>query len=259
MAVPLAALLLALSLAFLVAATRIRAETGNAWLFGPMMDPHRLVLTALQGRLSLRDLTIMAFLRSLSNFDMRCQSMPHQLDAFKIADSAQLRPRQVSTAIIIAIAFGIPVALWLALEVWYSQGALGRAEPWRTTMGRNIHQEIIAQLLRPERRAGQQLGAVGVGFVVTLLLTWVRAMWVSWPLHPIGYAMAGTNTMGSLWLPFFLAWLVKWFCLRAGGMRAYRRAMPFFLGLILGDFLCGASAKLLACFLPSIRIYPINW
>jgi hypothetical protein len=44
MAVPLAALLLALSLAFLVAATRIRAETGNAWLFGPMMDPHRLVL-----------------------------------------------------------------------------------------------------------------------------------------------------------------------------------------------------------------------
>ncbi len=81
MAVLLAAVVLFLSLAFLVAATRIRAETGNAWLFGPMMDSNRLVLTATRGNLPVRDLTIMAFLRSVSNFDMRCQSMPHQLDA----------------------------------------------------------------------------------------------------------------------------------------------------------------------------------
>jgi hypothetical protein len=92
-----------------------------------------------------------------------------------------------------------------------------------------------------------------------LALTLVRATWVSWPLHPIGYAMAGTPTMNSLWLPFLIAWAVKSAVLKGGGMRSYRRCMPFFLGLILGDFFCGASATLLACFLPHITIYPINW
>lgn len=258
MSVPLCALVLGLSLAFLLAATRIRAETGNAWLFGPLMDPNRLVLTALPG-LPLRDLTIMAYLRSVSSWDMRCQSMPHQLDAFKIAESAQLRPRQVSAAIIIAVAFAIPVALLLALRVWYSYGALGGAEPWRTKMGEVIFQEIIAQVLNPSRQAGAQLLAVAAGFVVTLVLTWVRAVYVAWPLHPIGYAMAGTNTMRTIWMPFFIAWLVKLLTLKIGGMRAYRQAIPFFLGLILGDFCCGAGATALACFLPDIKIYPINW
>ncbi len=259
MSITLAATVLALSLAFLLAATRIRAETGNAWLFGPMMDPHRLVMTACGSRLPLRDLTILAFLRSLSNFDMRCQSMPHQLDAFKMADSAQLRPRQVSAAIIIALLFAIPVSLMLGLKVWYWHGALGRAEPWRTQMGRTIFEEIIAQLLKPPRDASAQMGAVGAGFAVTLALTWLRATFVSCPLHPIGYAMAGTNTMGSLWMPFFIAWLVKTVALKAGGMRAYRRAIPFFLGLILGDFLCGAGATFIACFFADLRVYPINW
>ncbi len=259
MGVTLAAAVFLLSVAVLVAATRIRAETGNAWLFGPMMDPHRLILAATNNRLGLRDLSIMAFLRSLSNFDMRCQSMPHQLDAFKIADSAQLRPRQVSAAIIVAVAFAIPVALVLGLQVWYDQGALGRAEPWRTTMGRTIFEEIIAAVMTPPKSATPQLTAVGAGFTITLLLTWLRATWVSCPFHPIGYAMAGTNTMNSIWLPFCLAWLVKSVTLRAGGMKGYRRAMPFFLGLILGDFVCGASATLIACFVPQLRIYPINW
>ncbi|MBI5831462.1 MAG: hypothetical protein HZB16_04020 [Armatimonadetes bacterium] len=259
LAMPLAALIFALALAFLIAATRIRAETGNAWLYGPAFDPHKIVLTAFQGKLSLRDLTIMAFLRSLSNSDMRCQSMPHQLDAFKMADAANLRPRQVSAAIIIAIAFAIPVALFMALEVWYSQGALGRCEPWRTTMGRVIYEEVIAHFVNPSRRAHAQLSATGYGFALTLLLTWVRNTWVTWPLHPIGFAMAGTYTMDALWLPFLLAWLIKSATLRMGGMKAYRRAIPFFLGLIIGDFFCGASATLLACFNKSLTIYPINW
>ncbi|NUP98834.1 MAG: hypothetical protein HUU35_03145 [Armatimonadetes bacterium] len=259
MSLLLASIVLALSLAFLVAATRIRAETGNAWLYGPMMDPHRLVLTVTGRGLPLRDLSIMAFLRSITNFDMRCQSMPHQLDAFKIADSAGITPRQVAAAVMIAIAFAVPVALLLALGVWYDHGALGRAEPWRTNMGRTIFEEIIAQLLKPQQRAGAQLTFVGVGFVITLLLTWVRAVWVACPIHPIGFAIAGTNTMRSVWLPFLLAWLVKLVVLKSSGMKGYRRAMPFFLGLILGDFVCGSTATLAACFLPEIKVYPINW
>lgn len=259
MLVSLAAVVFALSLAVLVAATRIRAETGNAWLFGPTFDPHRLILTVTRGRLRLSDLTIMAYLRSLSNWDLRCQSMPHQLDAFKIAEAARLRARPLTLAILLAIAVGVPIAWSQALGVWYDQGALARAEPWRTTMGRTIFEEVMAQVMSPPRGGTAQLLATGAGFLVTLALVAARTLWVACPLHPVGYAMAGTQTMRSIWMPFFLAWLIKSLVLRIGGMRLYRRAIPFFLGLILGDFICGAGATLIACFAPTIKVYPINW
>jgi hypothetical protein len=34
--------------------------------------------------------------------------------------------------------------------------------------------------------------------------------------------------------------VVKWAVLKYGGIRAYRKAFPFFMGLILGDFVIGS-------------------
>ena len=39
-----------------------------------------------------------------------------------------------------------------------------------------------------------------------------------------------------MWCPFLIAWMAKLITLRYGGIRAYRAALPFFLGLILGDY-----------------------
>jgi hypothetical protein len=38
------------------------------------------------------------------------------------------------------------------------------------------------------------------------------------------------------WLSIFLAWAFKGVILRYGGVRVYRRLLPFFLGLALGEF-----------------------
>jgi len=38
-----------------------------------------------------------------------------------------------------------------------------------------------------------------------------------------------------------VAWLVKTLLLRYGGAQTYHRAVPFFVGLILGDFIVGNS------------------
>jgi len=70
-----------------------------------------------------------------------------------------------------------------------------------------------------------------------LLLTSLRLRFLWWPLHPIGYAMAGTAIMLNLWFSMFAAWVLKGLLVRYGGLKAYRRSLPFFLGLILGDFL----------------------
>ena len=88
-----------------------------------------------------------------------------------------------------------------------------------------------------------------------------RAEWLAYThgqADPVGYALANTPTMASTWMPFLIAWLCKALVLRYGGMRLYRRSLPFFLGLILGDFLNGGFWTLLGCF-TRINVYPINW
>ena len=61
-----------------------------------------------------------------------------------------------------------------------------------------------------------------------------RSYW--WPLHPLGYALAGSWSTIEFWFPCLLAWMFKSLFLRYGGMSMYGKARPFFLGLILGEF-----------------------
>ena len=42
------------------------------------------------------------------------------------------------------------------------------------------------------------------GFLITAALMALRARFTWWSLHPVGYAMANTNTMNQGWLPFFM-------------------------------------------------------
>jgi hypothetical protein len=48
-----------------------------------------------------------------------------------------------------------------------------------------------------------------------------------------------------------MAWLLKSVILRYGGPPAYRRLTPFFLGLILGDYLTGAVWAIIG---PAIKV-----
>ena len=69
-------------------------------------------------------------------------------------------------------------------------------------------------------------------------------------------AVANTWTMAWLWFPCLLMWVIKGLVLRYGGLRLYRQWMPFFLGLILGDYLAGALWAILGAVL-DIKIYRI--
>ncbi|MBC7327283.1 hypothetical protein H5T87_04115, partial [bacterium] len=71
--------------------------------------------------------------------------------------------------------------------------------------------------------------------IFTLFLGLMRYRFTWWPFHPLGYAAANTVTMNFLWFSFFLGWLCKVTAVKVGGLRAYRKALPFFLGLIMGE------------------------
>jgi len=254
-----AAILLFLAIAFRMSATRLRAEAGNAWLFGPDVDPNTLMTTTFgTAVLKPQDLTIMAFLRSISSYDLRTSSVPHQLDALKMADALKAEKRRLVAAIVLAIVIGVAASFCIALFVWYRYGAAAKTDVWRAFMGQQAFSILKSQLDTPVKPNAAGTAFVGVGFVVTWVLSVMRMRFVNWPFHPVGYAVANTPTMNQIWLPFAIAWLAKALTLRYGGLRLYRQALPLFLGLILGDFLAGGLWTLVGCF-TNLSIYPMNW
>ena len=70
-----------------------------------------------------------------------------------------------------------------------------------------------------------------------------RFLW--WPFHPVGYVLSGTWSVDNIWMPLFISWLVKLLLTKYGGIRMYRRAVPFFAGLILGQFIVGGIWSIL--------------
>jgi len=56
-----------------------------------------------------------------------------------------------------------------------------------------------------------------------------------------------------LWGPFLAIWVIKMIVHKLGGARAFRRGMPFFLGLAFGDlFIGGLSWIAMAIFGPEV-------
>lgn len=252
--------LLALSLLYMAAATRLRAEIGNAWLFGPQVDPNTIVTTTLgTAALKPKELTVMAFLRNITTFDLRCLPMPHQLDAIKFARSVGLSIRKLHWALVAGSLLAAPFAFVSVVKVLYQLGAAAKADAWRVYMGRQPFNQLEGYLRQPINPDWREIAAIGFGFAFTVGLTALRAHLLSLPFHPFGYAIANTATMNKTWLPFMIAWAVKSFVLRYFGARVYRLLIPFFVGLILGDFLHGGLWTVVGCFVPNFYVYPMNW
>ena len=101
------------------------------------------------------------------------------------------------------------------------------------------HSQLQEDLNSPGK---QDIGSIaayigGAGFTVFLGAMRARFLW--WPFHPIGYLASSSYGAYRMWFPIFVTWIIKGFLLRYGGLRAYRRALPLFLGLILGEFSAG--------------------
>jgi hypothetical protein len=60
------------------------------------------------------------------------------------------------------------------------------------------------------------------------------------PFHLAGYALPTSFGIDYIWFCLVVASAAKLLVLEHGGIKAHRRAVPFFLGLILGEFAVGS-------------------
>lgn len=256
----MSAAFLALFFLVVIAYTRIRAEAGLPWAFGPDMTPHQfLIAGAGTTAFSTNQLIGLTQLQWL-DLDYRCTVMPAQLEAMKIGTEARLNLRHLTGAIALATVIGAP-ASWLAiLTCYYHYGAAtAHVNDWRVSMGNVPWQLLDGWVGQPSPAVHTRLYAVAVGACVTGLLMAARARFLWWPFHPIGYVLSGTFTLEWLWCALFVGWLAKALILRYGGLTLYRLALPFFIGLILGDYVSGGLWALYGCLtgIQTYRVAPI--
>ena len=243
LSLPVSLLFWVILLLMALAMSRIRAEAGLPW--GPggqagWTGAHS-VIVSFGGTESLapRELTAFSFMRWFDS-DLRCLGQPAQIEAMKISDSTAPRPmnpRHLTAALLVAVLVGTLAAWVSCLAIYYHFGA-GNAivNGWRTGQGHFGFDELQGWLNTPRPPDSGRLSAACVGALIVTLLGGLRTRFVWWPLHPIGYAIGNTDTMAWIWFPVLLGWLFKSLILRYGGVQGYRQALPFFIGLVLGDY-----------------------
>ena len=245
--------------AFSTAVSRMRAELGS-----PMHDlhytgPERVMVAAVGTRpLGPNNLSMFSFFWFFTRtFDSH--PMPHQLEGFKLAATSGIRSRFMLFAILIALFVGILSQFWALISVPYRLGALHEmsrvpiiygSEPWRNL------QNWLAHPLDPDYWA---LGFTGIGLLFSLFLMLMRMKFLWFPFHPAAYAtVCGSWAVNYIWFSLGIVWVVKLLLLKYGGRNAHRKAMPFFLGLILGQFTVGSLWTILGMVfnIPTYGIWP---
>jgi hypothetical protein len=227
-----------------VAVTRMRAELGP-----PVHDLHfsgpDSILSRAWGTsyFSPRELTVLSIFW-WHNRAYRSHPMPHGIEALRGADRSGANRKIYFWAMVAAGAFGALAVFWAYLHLSYIYGSASKIRSGYS-MAQAAYNRLDGWIKTPEPGNALANWAVVVGFVFCSFLALMRINYFWWPFHPIGYAISGSWAINLVWMPLFIAWLLKYYVLRYGGLRLYRIAVPFFLGLTLGQCVVGSLWSLI--------------
>jgi hypothetical protein len=245
----------AIFLPTLVVIARIRAELGSPVHDFHFMGPDNMLTRGL-GTAPFRqsDLAFFTFSFSFTRAH-RSDTMPIDLEGLQIARLRQLEARRMLGAIMLATVAGTLGTFWAFEHQAYAYGAAARFSDgyWMAQEAFERMEGWTGGTLSPRPNL-PAVTAIVVGFLTSLALLFLRLRYFGFPLHPIGYAVSSSWAIHLVWLPLFIAWIFKGLTMRYGGLRAYRRFLPFFLGLILGDCMAGSFWALLSLLL-NMRTY----
>ena len=230
---------LVILLATVMTVARLRGELGLPTIELYQVGVDDVLQRITGGRAwSKHDLTVMSLNFWLTRTH-RQFPMQSYVDAFRLADRCPMPKRQLAAAIIAATLLAIVAAFWAYLHVTYDVGfeSAKFRGPAGWAFGNAPWQKLRGWLLAPRDPDVPSTISYAFGFCFTLFLASMRTRFLWWPFHPVGYLVSGSFGLFRMWLPIFVTWLVKTLILRYGGLDWYRKARPFFFGLIFGEFL----------------------
>jgi hypothetical protein len=221
-----------------IAIARMRAELGppahDLHNLGPDALIHNAVGTHALGNGNIAALTMFFWF----NRAYRAHFSAHDMEGFKLAQLNKIVARSIMKAMLVAIVFGSITAIWALLNALYVHGYSGR--PAGDAFSSEAWNKMASWLTFPQKpHIAATMAAFG-GLAFSLILGALRMRFTWWLWHPVGYATATAWSMEKLWFCIFIGWMAKALITRYGGARLYREALPFFVGLVMGEFTVGS-------------------
>jgi hypothetical protein len=190
-----------------------------------------------------------------ATFAIWCDNKPvlatANLHAQRVGGELRGRPRIVTAASVLAMAVCFVLALYLTMAICYNKG--GATTGCWEIQGGNIafFGEYVRKLQNPAGPSVDRLQCMGIGALVMGAVSFLKYRFIWWPVHPIGFCFASGWAISSCAFSIFLTWIVKAIILKVGGMILFRKARPFFLGILLG-YVVGIGL----CFLVDVIWFP---
>ena len=234
----IAVLVVALALCILVALARIVAEAGTPTIT-PGMIPAGFTVSTLgtpilgaQGMVSLGYTFVWIG-------DLLIFMTAPLANGLRLGSELGGNRRLLLWGMAAAMLISLSLSTWYTLHLAYTYGAANLHSQYFIGFAANPSKFAAQKLLHPTGPDFIGWAWTGCGAFLMGALILVRNYWAWWPLHPIGFAASMGWVMDNIWCSIFVAWLVKVAILRFGGAALYRKTIPFFLGIALGQIVVG--------------------
>ena len=241
---PAAIIPMFLGAAFLifVAITRIVAEGGVAVARAPLIASNFVSSGIGTSAIGPAGLTSLGF-TYIWGADVRTFVMASCANGLKLAEEkiGARRKQGLFWAMMLAILVSFAGSVWIVMWLSYTYGGINLNQ-WFFRGGAVYPFNYIArELSNPTSANWEGWAWTGLGATVMALLMFARHRLLWWPIHPLGFPISTIWMTNYISFSVFLAWLIKSVILKYGGPSLYQKARPFFLGLILGQFVCAGG------------------
>ncbi len=241
-----AALMVVFFMITVLVLTRIIAEAGLIFVHASAVTYDFIVGIFPAGWFSGFSLSAMTMQRGMLQ-DLREILLPYVANGTKAAETAGLRAGKVLAVFALAAGLSLVSSAYSRIVTGYKYGALNM-DSWATYMSVDWYLPAVTKFQKTPpnyeltgpadtKFLPVNLAHLLTGGGITALLLFLRAQFIWWPLHPFGFVMAPTWCLMNMWFSFFLGWAAKAGVMTFGGATVFRKLLPFFLGMVLGESL----------------------
>ncbi len=236
-----------LFLCVLLVLTRLVAEAGLLFVVSDVAAYDVATGLVPSGWMGPRTLVGLTMQKGVLMHTLREILMPYLMNGVRAATLARLHAGRVLAVFGVTVVVAILASAAGRITTCYKYGGVNGDDFANLQMQQGYFGNLVGHQKSPRTYDWLAAGRVrilpvsvahaGIGAALAAGMLFLRARFLWWPLTPFGFIMCGTWAIAAIWFSIFLGWLAKWCAMTFGGATAYRRALPFFLGLILGESL----------------------
>lgn len=222
---------------FFVGLTRLVTEGGQAEAVASSIGPSIAVSALGTGVFGPAGLTVMGVSYVWCS-DIRTFVMASCCNGLRMCEETGGKRRRIFWAVMLGLILSMVASVIMAMILAYEHGGIN-LQSWFFVNGPKYpYRWVVKKMTLAPGPSWRGWAFMGIGAGAMAALMWCHHMFVWWPFHPLGFTIGSVWIMDQIWFSIFLAWLLKLIVLRYGGAKLFVRSRPFFLGLILGQFVC---------------------